>query len=41
MEYIKGMDVSSLIEVEKAGGRFYDEGKEGELYSILAGCGVN
>ncbi len=41
MEYIKGMDVSSLIEVEKAGGRFYDEGKEGELYSILAGYGVN
>lgn len=41
MEYIKGADLSTLLEVERAGGKFYDEGRERELYDILAGYGIN
>ncbi|MCM1308333.1 MAG: glycosyl hydrolase 53 family protein [Butyrivibrio sp.] len=41
MEYIKGADVSSLLEVERVGGRFYDGGRERELYDILADYGIN
>lgn len=41
MEYIKGADISTLLEVEKAGGKFYDGGRERELYGILADYGIN
>lgn len=41
MKYYKGMDISTLLEVEKCGGKFYDGGKEGELLSILKSYDVN
>lgn len=41
MEYIKGMDISSLHEVESLGGRFYDHGREGDALDILKAYGVN
>lgn len=41
MEYIKGMDVSTLLEEEACGARYFDEGKEGELLDILQKYGCN
>ncbi len=41
MNYCVGMDVSTLIDLESEGAKFYDEGKEGELLSILKANGVN
>ncbi len=40
-EFIKGMDISTLLEVEKLGGKFYKDGTETELLSILETYGVN
>ena len=40
-EFIKGADLSSLIEVEKCGGKFYDGGAEGDAMEILHRHGVN
>lgn len=40
-EFIKGMDISTLLEVEKLGGKFYDNGEEKDLLSILKSRGVN
>ena len=34
LDYIKGMDISSLDEIEKLGAKFYDHGKEGDLIQI-------
>ena len=41
MEFIKGFDVSTLLEVERCGGKFYDEGPAGDAMAILKGCGGN
>lgn len=41
MKYIKGMDISSLREVESLGGRFYDHGEERDALDILKAYGVN
>ena len=41
MKYYKGMDISTLLEVEKCGGKFYDGGKEREVLSILKDYDVN
>ena len=41
MEFIKGMDVSTLLEEEACGARYFDEGKEGELLDILKKYGCN
>ena len=41
MKYYKGMDISTLLEVEKCGGRFFDQGEEKELLSILKSYDVN
>lgn len=38
---IKGMDISSLTEVERCGGRFYDHGREKDLMEILKSYGTN
>ncbi len=40
-DFIKGMDISTLDEVERCGGRFYDNAKEGELLDILQSYGTN
>ena len=41
MKYSKGMDISTLLEVEKCGGKFYDKGEEREVLSILKDYDVN
>lgn len=38
---IHGMDISSMDEVVRLGGKFYDKGQEGELLDILKSYGVN
>lgn len=40
-EFIHGMDISSMDEVVKLGGKFYDKGQEKELPDILKSYGVN
>ena len=41
MKYYKGMDISTLLEVERCGGKFFDNGEERELLSILKDYDVN
>lgn len=41
MDFIKGMDISTLIEEESCGAKYYDEGKQGELIDILKKYGCN
>lgn len=38
---IKGMDLSTLPEVERCGGKFYDSGVQGDAVEILKSCGMN
>lgn len=40
-DFIKGMDVSTLVEQEACGARYYDNGKEGDMLEILKSYGVN
>lgn len=40
-DFIKGMDVSTLMEEEACGARYYDHGKEGDLLEILKSYGTN
>ena len=40
-KFIKGMDISTLIEVESCGGEFYDSGKQGDAVEILKNYGLN
>lgn len=40
-EYIKGMDLSSVLEEERCGAQFYDKEKPSDLFSILVKNGVN
>lgn len=40
-KFIKGMDLSTLLEVEKCGGKFYDNGVEGDALEILKAYGAN
>ena len=40
-EYIKGADVSTLIEEEEHGAKYFDHGDEGDLLSILKAYGFN
>lgn len=39
--WIKGMDVSTLLEVERCGGTFFDHGKSGDALEILKHYGAN
>lgn len=39
--WIKGMDVSSLLEVEQCGGRFFDHGEREDALAILKKYGTN
>lgn len=41
MEFLKGMDISMLSELEKKGIRYYNHGREEELLGILKENGVN
>ncbi len=40
-KFIKGMDISTLIELERCGAKYYDCGKEGDLFDILKAYGTN
>ena len=40
-DFIKGMDISTLIEVEHCGGKFYDGGQQKDAVEILKGYGMN
>jgi arabinogalactan endo-1,4-beta-galactosidase len=40
-DFIKGMDVSTLIEQEECGAKYYDNGVNGDMLEILKGYGVN
>ncbi|MCX4325766.1 MAG: glycosyl hydrolase 53 family protein [Lachnospiraceae bacterium] len=40
-KFIKGMDISTLVEMEKCGAKYYDYGKEGDLFDILKSYGIN
>ena len=33
--FIKGVDLSTLIELEKCGARYFDQGKEEDVLTIL------
>lgn len=41
LEYVKGMDVSSLDEIEQLGAKFYDHGQEKDLFEILKDYDTN
>ncbi|MCH5251113.1 MAG: glycosyl hydrolase 53 family protein [Lachnospiraceae bacterium] len=41
MKFLKGMDLSTLKEVEALGGKFYDHGVEGDVVDILKSYGMN
>lgn len=41
MKFYKGMDISTLLEVEKCGGKFYDCGIRKDVMDILQSYGVN
>jgi arabinogalactan endo-1,4-beta-galactosidase len=40
-DFIKGMDVSTLIEQEECGAKYYDNGVNGDMLEILKSYGVN
>lgn len=40
-KFIKGMDISTLVEMEKCGAKYYDYGKEEDLFDILKSYGTN
>ena len=40
-KFIKGVDISTLLEVECCGGKFYDNGMEKDVLDILKAYGVN
>lgn len=40
-KWVKGMDLSSLLEVERAGGKFFDNGVKGDAMDILKSYGMN
>lgn len=41
MKFLKGMDISTLKEVESLGGRFFDQGQEKDVLDILRSYDVN
>lgn len=41
MKFYKGMDISTIKEVESLGGKFYDHGEERDVFDILKGYGTN
>jgi len=41
MKYYKGMDISTIKEVESLGGKFYDHGVQQDVFEILKSYGTN
>ena len=40
-DYIKGVDLSAVVEVEELGAKYYDNGVQGDIFDILKNYGVN
>ena len=40
-DYIKGVDLSVVAEVEELGAKYYDNGVQGDIFDILKNYGVN
>ena len=40
-DYIKGVDLSAVVEVEELGAKYYDNGVQGHIFDILKNYGVN
>lgn len=40
-DFLRGMDLSTLLEVERCGGKFYDDGVPGDAMDILKRYGMN
>ena len=40
-DYIKGVDLSAVTEVEELGAKYYDNGVQGDIFDILKNYGVN
>ena len=40
-DYIKGVDLSAVAEVEELGAKYYDDGVQGDIFDILKNYGVN
>ena len=40
-DYIKGVDLSAVAEVEELGAKYYDNGVQGDIFDILKNYGVN
>ena len=40
-DYIKGVDLSTVVEAEELGAKYYDNGVQGDIFDILKGYGVN
>ena len=36
--FIKGMDLSTLLELERCGAKYYDHGKERDILDIMRDC---
>lgn len=41
MKYIKGMDLSTLLELERLGAVYYDGGRQGDVLDIMRDCDVD
>lgn len=41
MEFVNGVDISMLKELEDAGAKFFDKGREADIFQILKDHGVN
>ena len=41
MDYIKGMDLSTLLELERLGAKYFDGGVERDILDIMKDYGVN
>ncbi|MCM1122283.1 MAG: glycosyl hydrolase 53 family protein [Eubacterium sp.] len=41
MKFYKGADISSILEVERLGGKFYDKGVQKDVFDILQSYGFN
>ena len=35
MKFVKGMDLSTLLELERCGAKYYDNGEERDLLAIM------
>ncbi len=41
MDFIKGVDLSTLLELEQCGAKYYDNGKETDILEIMKGYDIN